>query len=208
MERLNYTAPELAQRLNLLNKQGQPNKQRIYDYLKGAEPPFEILVKLSSIFNVSVDYLLGNSKYKTKADDVYSNLEIPDNLKETYIDTVAFINNIFNAKIKSNNFNALYSLCNFIAWLSFFPKGLDQNEYWDSCDSATEDFKKMWLEHIEKHTALNKSDNGYSKEIKALEEFDFFGYLFENDNFFKMQYKKMSDDVYNAFFGGKNNGSI
>lgn len=205
MERLNYTAPELAIKLNLYNKKGEPNKQRIYDYLKGAEPPFDILLKLAAIFNVSTDYLLGNTTHKTKVDDVYSNLELPDNIKETYIDITTFINNIFNSKIEANDFNALYSLCDFIAWLSFFPKGLDPNEYWDSCDNATEDFKKMWLHHIEEHTKLNKSDNGYSKKIEALEDLDFFGFLFEDNNFFKMQYRKMSDDVYNSFFGGNDN---
>lgn len=192
MERLNYTAPELAIKLELYGKDGKPNKQRVYDYLKGTEPPFEILIKLSKIFNVSIDYLLGESKYKTKADDLHLPVVLPENLKEIYIELTSFMNKIFTAKINTNNHNALNALCNFIAWLSFYPNGIDDDEFFNSCCEATDGFDEMLEKYNEERRKLKKTPI----------EIDVFDYLYKNEHFFKLQYEKMSKAVYESFFGG------
>ncbi len=192
MERLNYTAPELAIKLELYGKDGKPNKQRVYDYLKGTEPPFEILIKLSKIFNVSIDYLLGESKYKTKADDLHLPVVLPENLKEIYIELTSFMNKIFTAKINTNNHNALNALCDFIAWLSFYPNGIDDDEFFNSCCEATDGFDEMLEKYNEERRKLKKTPI----------EIDVFDYLYKNEHFFKLQYEKMSKAVYESFFGG------
>ena len=199
MKRLNYTAPELAVKLNLYGRDGKPNKQRIYDYLNGSEPPYEILIELSKIFNVSTDYLLGITDYKTKVDDLYLKINLPENLKDTYSDILAFINKIFSDKTKSEDYNSLYALYNFLAWLSFFPNGIDINEFLSSCCDLSDELEEA-LEKSYSETAL--------KSLKKPLGDSIFEYLFLDKHFFKLQFKKMSDEVYKTFFEGENNGSI
>lgn len=50
-----FTQKELAEKVDTTNK-------NIWAYENGlAQPPIEILIKLATVFNVSVDYIIGNS---------------------------------------------------------------------------------------------------------------------------------------------------
>lgn len=62
------TQQELANKLGF-------NRATISGYeTKGIEPGHEILIKLSHIFNCSIDYLLGNSNERSTVDDIKSTL--------------------------------------------------------------------------------------------------------------------------------------
>lgn len=76
----NMTAVELAHRL------GYSSKSTIYMWERGESiPPINVFLELSVIWNVSVDYLLGNDSYLKKEEELSKEdliSEIINNLKD------------------------------------------------------------------------------------------------------------------------------
>lgn len=66
----NWTQKELAQKLELKNDTAIANYEAGYSI-----PKDEIKLKICELFNCSVDYLMGNSKYKTKQEELNHFLE-------------------------------------------------------------------------------------------------------------------------------------
>jgi len=69
------TQQELADKLNI-------KRSTLAGYESGKQPSYETLVKLSDIFNVSVDYILGDTDERKKADHIKAALSDDPELLE------------------------------------------------------------------------------------------------------------------------------
>jgi transcriptional regulator with XRE-family HTH domain len=76
-DEIGITQTELSKKLEDFNI--KTSAQNISYWEKGRQPPFEIVIALSKIFNVSIDYLIGASPYKTRKEE----LEFGDLIKQS-----------------------------------------------------------------------------------------------------------------------------
>lgn len=68
-EDYNLTQPDLVDKLKSYNI--NTSAQNISYWEKGRQPSFDVLIALSKIFNVTVDYLIGNSNFKQVEKESY-----------------------------------------------------------------------------------------------------------------------------------------
>jgi transcriptional regulator with XRE-family HTH domain len=110
-ESLNLTQTDLSDRLNKFGIRISP--QGISYWEKGREPSFVTLIVLSSIFNVSVDYLIGKTNYKNEEsknidESIGAILDTPD--KEKAIQYMLIKLKCFNDLDVNNQSNDMYKL--------------------------------------------------------------------------------------------------
>ncbi|AVQ40504.1 hypothetical protein C7M56_18190 [Clostridium botulinum] len=89
----NLTQTELSKQLEKFNIKTSP--QNISYWEKGRQPPFEAIIALSKIFNVSIDFLVGATPYKTLEEKIA--LDDITDLSDEIIDQ-RIVNTLINLK--------------------------------------------------------------------------------------------------------------
>lgn len=114
-EKNNLTQEEFGKKFNL-------NKQYISYYEKGKrEPGIDLIVSFAKELKVSVDYLLGNSDYRTTQEEQLANKDILSaEAISKLLELVPDLRNFFLNCLMCND--KFYDLANTLLYVSTFPR--------------------------------------------------------------------------------------
>lgn len=178
-EELGLTQTDLAKKLEQFDI--KTSAQNVSYWEKGRQPPFDVIIALSKIFNVSIDYLIGATPYKTKKEElelisiIQSSNEIMD---QRIVNTLINMKTVLTSLKEANT----EYFINFINFLSF------SKEYFLQMSNLSFDIQLEMLELKEVNFESIKSlleDNAY--KFRELEDIYFLLTKFLNS--LSMDYK-------------------
>lgn len=117
-----WTQQELANEITEIHKGAVLKKQTISSYENGIEPSIDMLISISKTFNVTIDYLTGNSDFRNTQDEILKTKDNPpvfeNNTIQKYIDLPQDMISFINKLLIDDSFIELFEQFKFFSGLT------------------------------------------------------------------------------------------